>query len=859
MNEDVARSAIMAAAAERQEELALVGWGLETLPPEIGLLAHLRRLDLRANDLSTVPPEVASLQALIELNLAENFLRALPPALGRLTALQHLWLEGNPLDEVPPEVLAQGTKALLAYLRDQEAATRKWVSKLLVVGEGGVGKTRLLRRLRGEEAPADEPTTRGMDIRPLMMPHPEDPNVLMQLNCWDFGGQQIYHATHQFFLTNRSLFLLVWNARTGWEQGRLTYWLAQIHAKAPDSPVILVATHIDERDAPLPLADLKLRYPQVGDSREVSNVTGCGIEQLRCAIAQQAAHLPLMGELWPTSWLNAANAIRQTKKTLLEPKELEGVYTLHGVHGSSRTVLTRWLHELGDILRFENSAELSDKVFLDPQWVDAVICRVLDSEAVAAAHGVLTRDHMDKLWGDIPAALRWSFVRLMEQFDLSYRTLEDSEISLVVERLPLDPAPYEARWSAITEDPSCHEIAMKYYLDTVPAGIPTWFIARSHRFSTNTHWRYGALLADDRPSEHLGLMRTHYDKKCVELTVRGPQPHNFFAILRDGLEHTLRRFPGLGIRRMVPCRHEGGGGCTHEFNYEDLERATLWRPPVLHLQCPVSFQNASVGELLFGIHWSTHAQVLATVERLCKEHEERARQAQELGKVRADAGMLSRMDTLVEQMNTLVSRIGTLSELVQRDFLKLFVALQSSVDSHVPNVFTLTPVGGEWLDGIAGQEVQLQLFCQAPGHWHPLESGRYRFRVPPHWIDGVVPYLKVVVSVLKHTMPLIAPGVGMLGVEVVGRLQHEFKMMEELAKLFPAVKVSARDEAARSIEDAGTANRVHGAALRALRRLLEELDPGQKWGGLQKVMTPEGHCLWVCAAHAAGVAGPCVR
>jgi hypothetical protein len=25
-----------------------------------------------------------------------------------------------------------------------------------------------------------------------------------RVNIWDFGGQQIYHATHQFFLTKRS-------------------------------------------------------------------------------------------------------------------------------------------------------------------------------------------------------------------------------------------------------------------------------------------------------------------------------------------------------------------------------------------------------------------------------------------------------------------------------------------------------------------------------------------------------------------------------------------------------------------------------------------------------------------------------
>jgi len=68
--------------------------------------------------------------------------------------------------------------------------------------------------------------------------------------------------THQFFLTNRSLFLLAWHARMGFDVGKLYYWLDTLTALAPDSPVLLVATHIDERDADIPLTELRRHYPQ---------------------------------------------------------------------------------------------------------------------------------------------------------------------------------------------------------------------------------------------------------------------------------------------------------------------------------------------------------------------------------------------------------------------------------------------------------------------------------------------------------------------------------------------------------------------------------------------------------------------
>jgi hypothetical protein len=69
------------------------------------------------------------------------------------------------------------------------------------------------------------------------------------LHVWDFGGQHIYQSTHQFFLTERSLYVLVWNARVDVEQAALDRWLKNIQILAPQSPVLLVATHSDERAA----------------------------------------------------------------------------------------------------------------------------------------------------------------------------------------------------------------------------------------------------------------------------------------------------------------------------------------------------------------------------------------------------------------------------------------------------------------------------------------------------------------------------------------------------------------------------------------------------------------------------------
>ena len=811
----------------RLESLWLTCNQLTSLPPELGQLIKLKTLPLHHNQLTSLPPELGRLTSLTSLDLRNNQLTSLPSEIGQLTNLTMLSLSNNQLTSPPPEIVEQGTQAVLAYLREQlEASRRQWVSKLLVIGQGGVGKTALLRTLRGEPFDPELPTTHGIRVESLELEHPTEADVTMQLNAWDFGGQEIYHATHQFFLTTRSLFVLAWNARHGYEQGKLYYWLDAIQARAPESPVLLVATWIDERDADLPLGDLRTKYPQIVGHCEISNKTGEGIEELRKALTDAGAGLPLMGETWPAAWLNAAEAIRAREEKHITPQELWDIMAAHEVSGDNARVLARWLHELGDILYYRDDEELNDLVILKPQWVTEYISEVLESEEVIGGLGIFTRAHMDQLWGDLPSALRGHFLRLMEQFDLSYRTLENREISLVVERLPLDPPDYAPQWDVIRETEPCREISMRFKLNTIPAGIPTWFIARSHRFTTHTHWRTGALFTDSPERKHLALAQALTHERYLQLTVRGPTPHNFFALLKDGIEVTLARFPGLDIDRMIPCPGHNGEPCSYEFNYAHLQEAIERDPPIEHIQCPLSFELVSVPGLLFGLHWRLQDAVLERIDDL--------------------------ETTFVEGKDEILAEISELRALAQRGFTSSYRREQSKIESHCPSVFVLHPRDASgWKKTIIGQKIDLQLYCQAPGEWHPtIEGGRYAIDDPANWIKVTAPYIQKLVAVLKYAAPLAGPFVGVAWPVYEEMFKNDIKLMAELVKKMPDLKEGRELGLAEEVGETRGPDRISGVALRALRQLLDEKDPEQHWGGLKKVLTPEGHYLWLCEYHA---------
>lgn len=826
---------------------------LAAVPEWIGDLTELARLDLDRNRFTALPSSLARLTLLQELNVSHNALAEVPPAMRELRRMEKLWLndnairalpdwlvelprltemtvENNPLLSPPPEISSSGPTSTLEFLKARrQGSVRQWQSKMLVVGEGAVGKTTTIKRLLGEPYDPAEGTTHGLRVYDYTLRNPDDPAVSMRLNAWDFGGQEIYHATHQFFLTDRSLFLLLWNSRMQWIQGRLRYWLDIIAARAPESPILLVATNAPAggRPADLPLDDLKREYPQIVDNIAIDNETGHGLDELRSAVARQAAGLPLMGTEWPLTWLNAANAIRALPEKHVPPGRLWKEMAAAGLRDARhRLYVARALHQLGDILYYEDDPELAETVILRPEWVNEYISRVLDSPEVERCHGLLRRDHLGELWAELDRGMREHFLGMMDRYDLSYKVDggSNNDLSLVVERLPWNAPPYQEKWDQGTASApagaSEHEIRVVYQLNTTPPGIPTWFIARSHRFSTGVHWRTGALLSH-ADGQHRALIRTDIHRNAVELTVRGKAPARFFAVLDDGLNLTLARYPGLSVKRMVPCPC-GDGSCDELYDFDDLERRLARTPPRHTIECRKSGADVHVPLLLLGLAPSDRDEWRASLERLA--------------------------DTVAARHGELVSRLDDLSGDLQRQFLKVQQQIQSGLETNCPSVFVVTPVRQS---RVRGATYELTLYCEEPGAWHPLPSdtGTYAISESPLWLRRLAPYLRDLLGVLKHAAPLVGPVLGVSVDKLNEHVKADVELMKALVDQLPSTLTAAVDDKLAGTEPAERATTE--ADFRALEALFAKLDPDRRWGGLSRVATPEGLTVYLCPEHAA--------
>lgn len=212
-------------------------------------------LDLSSNSIESIPLSIAQLTQLAELKISNNNIRELPPEMGLMKKLWFLDYAGCPVETTLSSLLgdkAKKTTSVLGYLKSvHEEATTFNRMKLMLVGVQGIGKTTLLTQLRREEGSkspiigchwtqrmhsssevknkdhkGQNISTVGVDIGDLVIRR-KDREVVFR--TWDFGGQREYYATHQYFLTKRSLYLVVWSLRDG-EKGvaEILQWLINI-------------------------------------------------------------------------------------------------------------------------------------------------------------------------------------------------------------------------------------------------------------------------------------------------------------------------------------------------------------------------------------------------------------------------------------------------------------------------------------------------------------------------------------------------------------------------------------------------------------------------------------------------------
>jgi len=427
---------------------------LNSLPINV-VAPTIRSLDLSHNNFRAVPLCICSFVTLNSLNLSDNpDILTLPAEMGRLNMLARLNLTNLKDLNDPPKNIQRDTRDCIRYLNSKlRCAKGFYRMKLMLVGLANRGKTTLVKRLQGKECGNE--STVGVEVsewwyRPSLGRKP------FHFSIWDFGGQEEYYATHQCFLSQRSLYLLLFNLNDG-ENGvrELKPWLNNIALRAPRSCVIIIGTHLDEvpeekrEEIDALLQRVGVLAESYSNKLQIVEVMPVGLKNrienvalLKEAIYNHAANYKtksgqvIMGQKIPASYhaldrqlesvqLEVRQGIREPIMHAEEFNTMVQQMNLADIQDEEELkTATLFLTDVGSLLHYDDrSHNLHELYFIDPRWLCDMMSKVVTirERNPFVKKGILYSKHIPLLFKDdvFPWKYFEQYLTLLDRFEIA--------------------------------------------------------------------------------------------------------------------------------------------------------------------------------------------------------------------------------------------------------------------------------------------------------------------------------------------------------------------------------------------------------------------------------------------------------
>jgi len=221
----------------------------------------------------------------------------------------------------------------------------------------------------------------------------------VSFTIWDYGGQEVFYTLHHLFLTSYGVYLLVFDmqqlAKEDCENAQkyILFWLNSVSLHAPDAPILIVGTMMDQLKKRRDIYNVneKLmevigsgRYSQIVDNTSeekqlmffpLSNISGRGIDNIRKSLENAVKDKDYVNQSIPLKWLYFLHLLQKSPD--LKRIFLSDAYLIGRKAGITRTEevndCLELFHNLGLIVYLTATQNLRNVVALDPQWLASAL------------------------------------------------------------------------------------------------------------------------------------------------------------------------------------------------------------------------------------------------------------------------------------------------------------------------------------------------------------------------------------------------------------------------------------------------------------------------------------------------------
>jgi len=355
------------------------------------------------------------------------------------------------------------------------------------------------------------------------------------------------HATHQFFLSKRSLYILVLDGR---KDEKTEYWLKHIRSFGGDSPVLVVLNKIDENPwFELNRRFLQEKYKNIKGFYRISCADKTGIDEFKKALEKALCDVKIISTIWPVNWFHVKQYLESMTDPFISLEKYNHVCFVHKIgEKSGRDTLVQFLHDLGVFLHFDDLG-LGDIHVLEPRWVTEAVYSILNSSIVSTTKGILETAFLgdilkQKKEGDFyypPDKYHYIF-ELMKKFEICYQL--DSGDILIPDLLAVEENVFQFDYSG--------SLKFIFEYDFLPRSVMPRFIVRMHNdIKYNCCWRTGVLL-ENKGFNAVAVVKADNEEKKIFIYVSGQQKRDYFSVIRHTIRAINAGFEKINAVEKVP-------------------------------------------------------------------------------------------------------------------------------------------------------------------------------------------------------------------------------------------------------------------------------------------------------------------
>jgi len=521
-------------------------------------LKNLQSLDLGNNQISDIH-FLENLTGLRNLDLKNNQIKKIPAFIFQLGMYINtdrymgggLSLFGNPIESPPLEIIKQGRQSILDWFEARRAKLNE--IKIILIGEPKAGKTTLLKRLKDDSFNENEEQTDGVNIEDIDFGKCGTFKKQESLHditghFWDFGGQEIMNATHQFFLTKRSVYVLVLDARKDANNAeQIRDWVKRVRATGGDSPIIVLANQMDVNPGFgfLNERELQDEFPQIKYFEKISckDKDNKNIELVKNKLAEFIPTAELFQTEIDERWILVKNKLQEEtkRKYYLDKSQFIKICNEFNLSGKpeQKNAIT-FLHDLGQVLHFEN-LNLAEYYVLNPYWITYGAYQILTSKFAGENKGIVAENKLEFIVNEeedkkdiykpanyvkieySPNEIRF-LTDILNEFKLCFWTIDHNHFiipDLLDTTEPLD----------ITKPirSSGERIQFVYDYDYLPKSVIPNIMVEMHSIMKSM-WRTGCVLRNDDYCE--ALITSYRNRISITVTGDYKKKREFMSVIR---------------------------------------------------------------------------------------------------------------------------------------------------------------------------------------------------------------------------------------------------------------------------------------------------------------------------------------